>query len=253
MMNSTRKPMTVLADAWSRLEEVCRRLWEENSPVAVETQAIVEEFKGEVSRIDAQFLLADEHQRHESAEHEEALALMRRQYEMELASVKKRLELMEKTLREKDLRVEELLRVLSRKEEENLEFHSQILRMSAAGDEVKAKKMDDFYQELLKKEAAMDKSWEERHKALEKDHHEAQEVLSSKRAELDAWSIRRQGEEDALLKRQTDLEIRSQHLVQEYRKKQQEIEDLKASLQKSVTDLVRQYQSRLKGGDAPSH
>ncbi|OGR95895.1 MAG: hypothetical protein A2V88_16575 [Elusimicrobia bacterium RBG_16_66_12] len=251
-MNVTHKPMTVLADAWTRLEEVCRRLWEENSPVAVETQAIVEEFKGEVSRIDAQFSLADEHRRHEATEHEEAMALLRRQYEMELAGAKKRVELMEKTLHEKDLRVEDLLKALSRKEDENLEFHSQVLRMSAAGDEVKAKKMDEFYQELLKKEASMDASWQQRHKALENDHHQTQEVLASKQAELDAWSIRRQNEEESLLKRQTDLEIRSQHLVQEYRKKQQEIEDLKASLQKSISDLVRQYQTRLKG-DASAH
>lgn len=252
MTNMTRKPMTALAEAWSRLEEVCRRLWEENSPVAVETQAIVEEFQGEVSRMDAQFTLADEHRRHEAAAHEEALALLRRQYEMELVSVKKRLELMEKNLHEKDMHIEDLLKVLARKEEENLEFHSQVLRMSAAGDEVKSKQMDEFYQELLKKEAAMDASWQQRHQALEKDHQQAKEVLSSKQAELDAWSIRRQNEEESLLKRQTDLEIRSQHLVQEYRKKQQEIEDLKASLQKSITDLVHQYQARLKG-DAPSH
>lgn len=252
MMNVTHKPLTVLADAWTRLEEVCRRLWEENSPVAVETQAIVEEFKGEVSRIDAQFSLADEHRRHEATEHEEAMALLRRQYEMELAGAKKRVELMEKTLHEKDLRVEDLLKALSRKEDENLEFHSQVLRMSAASDEVKAKKMDEFYQELLKKEAAMDASWQQRHKALENDHHQTKEVLASKQAELDAWSIRRQNEEESLLKRQTDLEIRSQHLIQEYRKKQQEIEDLKASLQKSISDLVRQYQTRLKG-DAPAH
>jgi hypothetical protein len=252
MTNATRKPMTVLADAWSRLEEVCRRLWEENSPIAVEMQAIVEEFKGEVARMDAQFSLADEHRRHEATEHEEALASLRRQYEMELAGAKKRLELMEKSLHEKDLHIEDSLKVISRKEEENLEFHSQILRMSAAGDEVKSKKMDEFYQELLKKEAAMDASWQQRHQALEKDHQQTKEVLASKQAELDAWNVRRQNEEEALLKKQTDHDIRSQHLVQEYRKKQQEIEDLKASLQKNITDLVHQYQARLKGGDAPS-
>lgn len=252
MMNTTRKPMTVLAEAWSRLEELCRRLWEENSPAAVEAQAIVEEFKGEVSRMDAQFVLAEDHRRHEQTEHEEALACLRRQYEMELASAKKRLELMEKSLHEKDLHIEDLLKVLSRKEEENLEFHSQVLRMSAAGDEVKSKKMDEFYQELLKKEASMDASWQQRHQALEKDHQQTKELLASRQAELDAWNIRRQSEEDALLKKQTDHEIRSQHLVQEYRKKQQEIEDLKASLQKSVADLVRQYQARLKG-DSASH
>ncbi|MEK7383204.1 MAG: hypothetical protein AAB262_07945 [Elusimicrobiota bacterium] len=251
MTSTPRKSLTLLPNAWLRLQEVSRQLWEANSPAAVETQAILEEFKGEVSRIDAQFSLADEHQRHEAAEHEEEIACMRRQFEMELANLKKRLELMEKNLHEKDLYIEEQLKVLARNEDENLAFHSQVLRMSAAGDEVKSKKMDEFYQELLKKEALMEDSWQQRQKALEKDHQQTEEVLASKQAELDAWDKRRHTEEESLLKKQTDLEIRSQHLVQEYRKKQQEIEDLKASLQKSVTDLVRQYQARLKGDAAP--
>lgn len=251
MTNITNGPMSTLTDAWTRLEDVCRKLWEENSTSAVETQALLEEFKGEVARMDAHFSVVDEQRRHETQEHEERLASMRRNYEMESTGLKKRLELMEKSLNEKDLRIEELLKTLARKEEENLEFHSQVLRMSAASDEVKSKKMDDFYQELLKKEAALDGSWQQRRKTLEKEHQQVLEVLAAKQAELAAWDQRRLTEEEALLKRQTDLEIHSQHLVQEYRKKQQEIEDLKVSLQKSVADLVHQYQSRVKGGSPP--
>lgn len=238
---------TGLNEAWARLEAVCRRLWEENSPSAVETQAVIEEFKAEVHRIDAHLKNLDELRSHDLREHEEDLAGMRRQYELELAGLKKRLELHDQTLREKDARHDEMLKTLARKEEENLEFHSQVLRMSATSDESKSRKMEEFYQELLKKEAALAESWQQRHLTLEKEHQHLEKILASRQAELDAWETRRMGEEEALKRRATDLELKTQQLAQEYRKKQQEIEDLKASLQASITDLVRQYQARLRG------
>lgn len=247
-MNGIQKP-TALNEAWVRLEAVCRRLWEENSASAVEVQAVVEEFKGEVHRIDAHLNNLDELRAHDRREHEEDMAGMRRQYELELAGLKKRLELHEQAMREKDAHSADLLKTLAHKEEENLEFHSQVLRMSATSDETKSKKMEEFYQELLKKEAALADSWQQRHLTLEKEHQHLEKILASRQGELDAWENRRLSEEDALKKRTTDLEIKTQQLAQEYRKKQQEIEDLKASLQSGITDLVRQYQARLRGPD----
>lgn len=247
-MNRIQKP-TALNEAWARLEAVCRRLWEENSTSAVEVQAVVEEFKGEVHRLDAHLNSLDELREHDRREREEDLAGMRRQYELELAGLKKRLELHEQAMREKDAHAADLLKTLAHKEEENLEFHSQVLRMSATSDETKSKKMEEFYQELLKKEAALATSWQQRHLTLEKEHQHLESILAARQAELDAWENRRLSEEDALKKRATDLEIKTQQLAQEYRKKQQEIEDLKAGLQTSITDLVRQYQARLRGPD----
>jgi chaperonin cofactor prefoldin len=140
---------------------------------------------------------------------------------------------------------------LARKEEENLNFHSQVLRMSAASDETKTKKMEEFYQELMKKEAGLADSWQQRHQTLVKEHDHLQQILATRQSELDAWETRRMAEEESLKKRTTDVEIKTQTLAQEYRKKQQEIEDLKANLQKSISDIVRQYQSRLRGSDQP--
>jgi len=228
------------------MEVVCTRLWNENSPTAVEAQAALEEFKGAVHRGDAYLANSVEQRAHDLREHDENLASLRRQYEMEMAGLKKRIEGLEHALREKDLRNDELLKAIANKEEQNLDFHSQLLRMSASGDEAKARKMDEFYQELLKKESNLEESWEQRHKALEQEHSHFQNILSAKQAQLDAWEERRIAEEEALKKRSTDLEIKSQHLFQEYRKKQQEIEELKSSLQHSITELVRQYQSRVK-------
>ncbi|MDE2141727.1 MAG: hypothetical protein KGL74_05225 [Elusimicrobia bacterium] len=236
-----------LDQAWARLEEVCRRLWEANSPCAVETQAILEEFKGEVHRIDSHLSNIDELRGHDRREHEEDLASMRREYEMELASLKKRLELDQAALNDKDARYDDLLKTLARKEEENLEFHSQILRMSAASDETKSKRMEEFYQELLAKEASLAESWQKRHQTLEAEHKQLELILAARQAELDSWEKRRLNEEESIKKRATDNELKTQQLTQEYRKKQQEIEELKAGLQASITDLVRQYQSRLRG------
>ncbi|MDE2489931.1 MAG: hypothetical protein KGM24_03740 [Elusimicrobia bacterium] len=252
-MNQVKRGASALVEAWQRLEAVCRRLWEENSPSAVEAQAIFEEFKGEVARADAQSANSAELRAHDLREHEQDLAELRRQYEMELAGLKRRLELHEQTLREKDARVDDLLKTVASKEEQNLEFHAQVLKMSAASDETKAKKMEQFYQDLMKKEESLGDVWQQRHKALEEEHEHLRKILAAKQAELDAWEQRRVTEEESLKKRQTEHELKSQQLASEYRKKQQEIEDLKASLQRSVTELVRQYQARLRGGaDAPT-
>jgi chromosome segregation ATPase len=249
-MNQIINPSFSLEQVWERLEMVCRKLWDENSSNAVETQAIVEEFKGEVHRINAHLANIDEARDHARRESEEALAAMRRQYEMEMASLKKRLELQEVSLRDKDNQAEELMKTIARKEEENLSFHSEVLRMSVASDETKNKKMEEFYKELMKKEGSLAQSWQQRHRTLEEEHDHLQKILAARQGELDAWELRRLTEEEALKKRGTDLEIKTQHLAQEYRKKQQEIEDLKANLQRNITDLVRQYQSRLRGSEA---
>lgn len=236
-----------LNGAWERLEAVCAKLWDENSASAVEVQAVVEEFKGEVHRVDAHLANTEERRALDLREHEDDLAAMRRHYEIELAGLKKRLELQENALRDKEAHAEDLLKTLARKEEENLNFHSQVLRMSASSDENKTKKMEEFYQELMKTEATQADSWQQRHVTLEQENEHRQKILALRQTELDAWENRRLGEEESLKKRGTDVEIKAQQLAQEYRKKQQEIEDLKASLQRSITDLVRQYQARLRG------
>jgi DNA repair exonuclease SbcCD ATPase subunit len=246
-MNEKMK-ISTLSAAWVRLEAVCRKLWDENSSNAVEVQAVVEEFKGEVHRVDTYLANAEELHVLELRAHEEDLAAMRRHYELELAGLKKRLELQEGALREKDARIEELLKTLARKEEENINFHSQVLRMAASSDEIKAKKMEEFYQEMIKTGAAQADSWQQRHVTLEQEGEHRQKIQALRQTELDAWENRRIVEEESLKKRTTDVELKSSQLAQEYRKKQQEIEDLKAGLQRSITDLVRQYQARLRGG-----
>ena len=237
-----------MTGAWERLEAVAKKLWDENSTSAVEVQAVVEEFKGEVHRVDSHLSNTEDIRARMMSEHEDELAAMRRNYELEMAGLMKRLELQETALHEKEARVEELLNTLSRKEEENLSFHSEVLRMSANSDEQKTKKMEEFYQELLKKEASQADTWQSRHATLESENENRRTILAARQTELDALANRLLGEEESLKKRTTDVEIKATQLAQEYRKKQQEIADLKAGLQRSITDLVRQYQARLRGG-----
>jgi chromosome segregation ATPase len=248
MMNDT---ATTLHDAWSRLEKVCQRLWDDNSPCAVEVQAVVEEFKGEMNRVAAYTSSTEALRRELGREREDAMAALRRQYEIETASLKKRLELVENAGRTKDARADELLETLAKKEAENLEFHAQVLKMSADTDKDRAKKMESFYTDLTRKETEREEVWAKREKSLDEEHHKLQQILQAKQAELDAWEQRRIAEEDEIKRRATDVELKSQQLAQEYRKKQQEIEDLKTGLQRSITELVRQYQARVRGGDAP--
>lgn len=238
-----------LNEAWQRLETVCAKLWDSNSPCAVEAQAVVEEFKGEVHRLDACLANTEERRALDLREHDDDLAALRGQYEIELASLKKRMELMEHALREKEAHAESLLKTLAQKEEENLDFHAQVLRMSASSDETKTKKMEEFYQELMKTETAQADSWQQRHVALEQENDHRQKLIAARQGELDAWEKRVLEQESSVKKRTTEVDLRAQQLAQEYRKKQQEIDDLKASLQRSITDLVRQYQSRLRGAD----
>jgi|GEM_PF-1966271 len=235
-----------IGEIWKRLEDVCDRLWEENSPTAVAAQAALEEFKGAVHRADAFLSNAVELRAQDLRRHEENLASLRRQYEMEMAGLRKRIEGLEGALREKDASIDGLLKTIAAKEAQNIDFHSQLLRVTAAGDESKAKKMDEFYQDLMRRESSLEDSWQQRHKALDQEHSHFQNILAAKQAQLDAWEERRIAEEEALKKRATDLEIKAQHLFQEYRKKQQEIEELKSGLQNSISELVRQYQGRVK-------
>ena len=174
-MNPIENPDPCSVEAWQRLDAVCRKLWDENSPSAVEAQAVIEEFKGEVQQ-----------GQHSSFEYRRAARTRPARTRgggsppcagstrCSSASLKKRLELEEQSRHTNEKRIEELLKTLAQKEEQNMEFHSQILRVAAASDEIKTKKMEEFYQELMKKESSLAESWQQRHVALEKEHEHLQ-------------------------------------------------------------------------------
>lgn len=241
-------PEAPLQAAWKRLETLCTDLWADNSPRAVAAQALLEEYRSEIVRHDAQMMQAADHAAMTEREFSESQAAMRTHYAAELGGLKKRLELLDRLVKDKDGEISDLLARLGEHERKNSETHAQFIKTAAASEEAMAKKMEELYSTLKVKEESLEGIWRKREQSLEEEVNKVREVLHARQAELDAWEKRRVAEEDVLKRRSTDLEIRSQQLQQEYRLKQQEIELLKSSLQRSVTELVHQYQSRLKGG-----
>lgn len=237
---------TQLDRVWKRLELLCTDLWGDSSPRAVAAQALLEEYRGEMSRYDTQTVQARENLAKAARAHEEAQATLRSHYIAEMDGLKKRVDLLERLLKDKDKEIESLLSTIADHEKRNAEYHAQMLKLTAAKDEASSQEMEELYRSLKQKEESLAESWSKREAVLIEDDRMLRGILSAREAELNAWEKRRIMEEDTLKRSATDLEIRSKQLQQEYRLKQQEIEALKASLQRSVTELVRQYQSRLK-------
>lgn len=240
-----------LSDIWSRIESLSAALWDENSPRAVDAQAIMEEFRGEIPRFESALAQANEKLALALGAHEQALASLRGSFEVETAGLKKRIALFEKTVHEKDAEIASMLATLAEHERRNSEAHAQTLKAAAASEEASVHKMDALYRDLTAKEGALEEAWQKRHAALESEYQRGRELQAARQTELEAKENRLVEEEGGLKRRVTDLELKAQALQSEYRLKQQEIEGIKTGLQRSITELVRQYQARLKGEHAP--
>ena len=241
---------TQLEKVWKQLETLSVDLWGDSSPRAVAAQALLEEYRGEMSRYDTHVVQAQENLTKAARDHEETLATLRAHYAEEMAGLKKRIDLLGRLVKDKTVENEALLVGISEHEKKNTEFHAQVLKMAAASDESSAKQMEELYRGLKQKEESLAVTWSKREAVLGEEDRTQRGLLAARQTELDAWEKRRIVEDDALKHRATDLEIKSSQLQQEYRLKQQEIETLKTSLQRSVTELVHQYQARLKDGSS---
>lgn len=239
-----------LTDIWKRLEPLCRRLWDENSPVAVSLQALAEEFNGEVQR--ASHLL------------QACQDTIREQ---------------QKAMAEERARVDSLRKDLLAREAENAEFHDRFLKLEATHDEERSKKMEAFYQDLNKRRAELESSLEarrwamedelkERAQALQKKHdelvaslkqrademekqHSAQENELAKThsrilQEMSTWEADTRRRDEALLAREKAMTERERQIKEEYQKKQTELQQIKEGLRAEVTELIKQYQTKLR-------
>jgi hypothetical protein len=239
-----------LKEIWKRLDPLCRRLWDENSPVAVGLQALSEEFNGEVQRA-AHLLQACQE------------------------TIKEQ----QKSIAEERGRVEALRKDLLAREAENAEFHDRFLKLEATHDEERSKKMEAFYQDLNKKRAELESSLEARRWALEDDHNQRAQALQKKHDELVAglkqrgselelqhtnqeadlaktharmlqdmstWEAETRRRDEALLNAEKAIVERERQIKEEYQKKQLEFQQLKESLRAEVTELIKQYQLKLR-------
>lgn len=245
---------SALEALWVRLEGVSQRLWDENSASAASFQALVEEFRGEVHRESRLLGLANE-----------------------------RIAVLQAACADREAKMKELLNELSVKEAQNLEFHDKFLLAASKNDEMQAKKMDAFYQDMQKRQAELESGWQNKYKALESEHllrtekiKKDQESLTAeikqratalevehvkRESRLDearekfmtgfsAWEAKKAEDVEALNKRERELVARTQDLGLEYKEKQAEFQKLKEALQREVAEIVRQYQARLRG-EAP--
>ena len=129
------KSKTQLEKVWKRFEALCADLWVDSSPRAVTAQSLLEEYRGEMARFDAQVVNANEHLAKTTRVHEEAVAALRSHYSAEMDGLKKRIDLLEHLVKDKDAEISTLLASIAEHEKRNAEFHAQVLKMAAASDE----------------------------------------------------------------------------------------------------------------------
>lgn len=240
-----------LEEVWARLSALNDSLWKDNSARAVESQALLEEFRNEMLRFDRLVVQAQETMSQMTREHEQSLASLRSHYEAEAAGLRKRIDLLERAIKDKDAEVEKLVIAVNDQEKRTADFQAGVVKMAADSEVAVVKKMEDLYHDLRAKEGALEEAWNKRRAELENEAARQRELLEAKAQELDAWEKRRRDEDAAAKRRSVDLDLKAQALQNEYRVKQQEIETLKENLQKSISELVRQYQSKLKGETTP--
>ncbi len=269
-------PHQRLDEIWARLNDVCRKLWQEDSPAAVGLEAITEEFKGEVRRL-GQALAASQKTLSEqkymlSKEFNEFFSDQILELKSQISRGSVRIAALEKTLASREAEIDNILKALADKEAENVKFHDEYLKAASQSDELQARKMEVFYQELKNKEAELEKTWESRKKALEDDHRQHIESLQKKEKTLEekfaqrekelrdfqerfmqermTWESQTLQQREIFNKREEDLKKQSQDLLSEYKIKQDELQRIKDGMKSEIAELVHQYQAKLK---AQSH
>ncbi|MBI5242410.1 MAG: hypothetical protein HY922_01845 [Elusimicrobia bacterium] len=272
-----------LHETWQRLETICRGLWDANSPTALDMQAVVEEFKGEAHRAEQMISTLrknqDELRETLAKDLQQASADEIRPLLVELKTLREHAAVLEAAVAEKEKRNQELLKEIAGKEATDLEFHEKFLASSAEQDEARAKKMESFYEDLQKKEAAIEAEWEtrraeletgykQRNEALKRKHEESLAELQARaaaleqhyskrereletaqerfRAEREAWEAGRLSESQAVSKRKEELALQAENLAGDYKKKQAELQRIKEAMQSELAEVVRQYQARMR-------
>ncbi len=278
-----------LHEALERLESLCRRLWDADSPAAIDLQAVIDEFSGSARR--AEQTIAVLRQRNaelqESAakETESAVRAAVGEPQRRLAAAEERLAAAESGLAEKEKRIAALLGELAAREAQNLEFHEKYLKTAAEQDEARAQRMDAFYRQLSAKESELESLWEKRHAALETEHRQRVEAFKKRQEELlqdigaraaaleehylkvgreaeserermrgerEAWESGRLAESRALSQRQQELSAQTENLAAEYQRKRSELQRVKETMQSELARVVQEYQAKKgPGGGRP--
>ncbi len=253
---SNEKQAEKLSEMWQRLETVCQRLWNDDSPAAVSLQAVIEEFRGHVARVEQEVVASRKaiaEQRAAAArELEDQYSDKLRALEAQSARQAARISNLEQNLAGREKELDSALRDLAQKEAENVKFHDEYLKAASRYDEMQAKKMEAFYQDLQKKGAELETLWEGRQKVLENEYRQREAQLRQFQDRLvqeqAAWERQKLSEHEALSKRDEELKKSSQDLSHDYTRKQAELQKIKEGMQREIAEVVRQYQAKLRAG-----
>lgn len=270
-----------LGDMWDRLDAICQDLWKEDRVGAVPLQAVLEEFRGMVVKAD-QLIISYQKALHDtrrsiSSEMDDTYQERLKHLELRVDQLKHEKTDLEDILSKERAREESLTKKLNYMETENIEFKEKFLQAEMDRDAVRAKKMEELFAELVKKEETLETSWQERHAELEAEHLRKGEELRKKNSEH-LEGVRRVAQEMEKAYAQSEAEHTTAHekvrqemdsresrclkweadlrkkdeassgvareLENEYQKKRRELDKLKAGMQEQVSAMVKQYQDK---------
>ncbi|MBI4369340.1 MAG: hypothetical protein HY547_03815 [Elusimicrobia bacterium] len=231
-----------LTEVWGRLDSLCHKLWEEDRVAAVGLQALIEEFRGEITRAE-QMMTSYKKAISEQRQTLEQVLSSRHQQEMskmqdiingankDVAALKETLKFEEAKLREslkrEELKNGELRGVIDTKEKELDHLKDEMLKRETEMDARHASKMRELYDELQKKEATTESFWSKQRQQWDAEH---QERLAS------------------LEQKEKTLAERSKFLEKDYQSKigdlQKKYEGLLDNLKVRATNLEHEYNQR---------
>ncbi|HVA67068.1 MAG TPA: hypothetical protein VNK24_09130 [Elusimicrobiota bacterium] len=266
-----------LKEIWGRFEIIARKLWIENSSAAVGLQSLIEEFHAEIARVEETLLsyrrnYLEQKEIIEKTYFAETISKL----ESALAKARDKIAAQEGEISLKISKIKDLEGFIAVKEEDLSRAHDRHIKSTLENSEQFNQKIETLYQEVMAKESALLPLWGRRLKELEDQYRARAEELELKNeallaehkqreaaleknyqdklAELRAsqqkaldditnWSSRKLREEQELLRRANELELRTQELEHEIKKKHLELETLKENLRQEVAQVVKRYQA----------
>jgi hypothetical protein len=269
-----------LSELWSSLEAVSQELWQDNSKGALKLKIVVEEFRGEVGRLQEKLLAAQAglqvEKRHVQDAMEDGEAREREIHEQNEA-LRRHSQAMEQALAKERKTVEELLKKIEAKEEENIDFKGKFLHIESERDHSRADKMQAFLQDVQKKETEAEETWMKRNQVLEaeyvqrsdemkKSDQERLQTLQKRAADLEEQyrkkaealqascdASRREVESkdaayreraEALAHREAELLAVEKQAASVLEAKKRDLDEMKRRMEAELKEILREYQAK---------
>lgn len=247
-----------LVEKWERLETVCHGLWAESSPSAVGVQVLIEEFKEETRRAGRLLVsyrkMLEEQRQVIAKEYTDIVSDKIGGLELQLSRDAERIAALNETLSKKEATIQGLLTQLAAAKAESVDFHDKFLMTASENDEILAKRMAAFHEELVNKAAELEAVWEDRRKTLEIGDKHRVEALNQKQMDLDLaherfveekriWVMKTEQAEQALFQRGQEMA----QLAREHKEQQLEISNFKETLKREIAKVVQHYLAKQRG------